>query len=475
MVVPGTAKFAEATGACVGESRSSAEDGGLSPAWDSSEKSFSTPSVLTDETASASPAREPSAWITAIACCALSFIIWGFPNSSGVFLAAYQRSPRYSSQTDAETLLPMIGPLCTGVLHCSGLFIHPSIRHRPRLRQAFIWAGALICSASLLGASFTSNAALLVAFKGAIFGLGASLVYYPALSCLSDCFVQRQNVPINAIIVIASNAGGVLFPIILPAIMSRFSIMVAARTYAIALAAVLLLSVPFIKSRPGIRHAHRRTGKAGSPMNIQSRRFWFFVAMNTLQSLGHFVPLAWLPRVAILLGLSTAQASLPLALANTTSVVAGFAMGRARERCNTKAHAVLTPLFTSAVTLVLWGVASSSYGGVLAFGIAYGATAGCWAGLWKGLVEPIADGNPEVAEMMVDLAMFIRGVGCIVSTPIVIYLQHARVATAQARGTGFAVDEGRFSSVIIYTGTCFAAAAALAVLDWALDRRSTRK
>lgn len=47
-------------------------------------------------------------------------LVWGFPNSSGVLLAAYLDDPLYKSQKNAETILPLIGTLCTGIMYCSG-------------------------------------------------------------------------------------------------------------------------------------------------------------------------------------------------------------------------------------------------------------------------------------------------------------------------------------------------------------------
>lgn len=49
-------------------------------------------------------------------------LIWGFPSSSGILLAAYLGNPVYSSQHSASSLLPLIGTLCTGIMYCSGKY-----------------------------------------------------------------------------------------------------------------------------------------------------------------------------------------------------------------------------------------------------------------------------------------------------------------------------------------------------------------
>ena len=52
-------------------------------------------------------------------------LVWGFPNTSGVLLAAYLNDPVYTSQEGADILLPLIGTLCLGIMWCSGA--HPTI------------------------------------------------------------------------------------------------------------------------------------------------------------------------------------------------------------------------------------------------------------------------------------------------------------------------------------------------------------
>jgi hypothetical protein len=47
-------------------------------------------------------------------------IVWGFPNAFGVFLDAYLKDPVYSTQKHANSLLPLIGTLTSGIIYCSG-------------------------------------------------------------------------------------------------------------------------------------------------------------------------------------------------------------------------------------------------------------------------------------------------------------------------------------------------------------------
>lgn len=51
----------------------------------------------------------------------------------------------------------------------------------------------------------------------------------------------------------------------------------------------------------------------------------------------------------------------------------------------------LSTLGSSAIaTIVLWGLFSNSFAGLLAFGLVYGTIAGGWTSLWTAFIRPIA-------------------------------------------------------------------------------------
>lgn len=45
--------------------------------------------------------------------------VWGFPNAYGAFLVAYLKDPGFSSQKHAISLLPLVGPLASGIMYCA--------------------------------------------------------------------------------------------------------------------------------------------------------------------------------------------------------------------------------------------------------------------------------------------------------------------------------------------------------------------
>lgn len=64
-----------------------------------------------------------------------------------------------------------------------------------------------------------------------------------------------------------------------------------------------------------------------------------------------------------------------------------------------------------------------------------------------------------------------RGIGNIVSTPISTALQHAHVPVMHhAHKLGFTVANGQYRDMIVYVGSCFAGASAIAMIGWGWDR-----
>lgn len=311
-----------------------------------------------------------------------------------------------------------------------------------------------------------------MALQGIVYAIGASLVYYPILSYLSEWFVRRRGLA-SGIVVAADNAGGVLFPIIVPVLIARVGIRSTTRIYAVALAVCLAAAAPFMRARLPEPHGRAPARQLQARSWACDRRFWWFIALNAMQGFANFVPLNWLPTFTTALGMSTARASLTLTLANAASIPAGFVVGWLSDRISIWGLSFGLLALSTLSTFALWGGAGASYAGALAFGVAYGVTAGSWSSLWSGFVRPLSGGDPAVAATIINCMMLSRGVGNIVSTPISTALLGVPMDVARyasARGTGFAVDGGSYTSVIVYTGACFAAGTALSVIGWAVER-----
>lgn len=177
--------------------------------------------------------------------------------------------------------------------------------------------------------------------------------------------------------------------------------------------------------------------------------------------------------------MSRSNSALAVALLNGASIVGRLTVGHLSDKGNAWAIAGIMLFITSALTVLLWGLASSNLAGVLAFGVGYGAMAGGWTSTWSGFAKLlIKDDNPAGSTSLIGYLMLSRGVGGIFSTPISSLLQHqpspnSTVLDGHPR-LGFEVNEGRFERMIVYVATCFAVASGIAVLGWGFDKKKER-
>lgn len=211
---------------------------------------------------------------------------------------------------------------------------------------------------------------------------------------------------------VGAGVGGALFPLILPPLIARYGVMRTTRAYAICILICLVPTLPLMKARLPESRVHGPAPRSSNRQWLRNKSFWFFVAMNTIQSLGYFIPTTWLPSTlayrdppsndpfsyrtsqlaafASSLGLSASQSSLTLTLLSVANIIAGTTMGWLSDKFDIWILAIASLVGACLATFIVWGVLSFSLAGVLAYGVVYGLTAGGWSSLWYGFVNPVA-------------------------------------------------------------------------------------
>lgn len=85
----------------------------------------------------------------------------------------------------------------------------------------------------------------------------------------------------------------------------------------------------------------------------------------------------------------------------------------------------------------------------------------------------IVEDDPTLTTSMFGILMLFRGIGNILSGPISTALQPIQSDPPFTSGRiGIKVAEGRYEKVIVYAGTCFAAAAVMVAVGWVVDGRT---
>ncbi|TRM63897.1 MFS general substrate transporter [Schizophyllum amplum] len=433
-----------------------------------------TLSTWTSNTSQLPPVdRGFGAWSFLAAACLVESITWGFPEAYGSFLSVYLDDPRFSSQ---ETLLALVGPVASGIMYCATPLIEPVVRRYPPYRRPLLWIGTMLCFASMFGASYAQTATQLLALQGVLYAFGGSVVYVVTISYMSQWFLDRRGLA-NGVMFAGSSAGGIILPLTSPRLIARYGIATTMKIYAVALLVLLVPVLPFVKERFPDTHNHVHGPAPRSRKDwYKERSFQYLLAANSLHAFGYFVPLVWLPTFAGELNLSASKSSLTLTIFNCASACGRLVIGALSDRFDPWALAFGNLLSGCFSAFVLWGVLSRNFAGLMAFSVVYGAFCGGWATLWTGFIRPIAKDDPNLATTLFGWLLLNAWTRKHISTPISTALE-THVATNVTATSVAALDIGipsrgwAIRNMILYTGSCLAGAAVVAMFGWGSEVR----
>ncbi|KAL1719596.1 major facilitator superfamily domain-containing protein [Schizophyllum commune] len=412
------------------------------------------------------------AWFFLLAAFVVEAILWSFPFAYGVFLESYLSDPTYTSQKNATSLLPLIGTVSSGIMYCAGAIVYPVIVKYPHVRRPAVWIGATLCATSLFGASFTTQIPTLFALQGVVYAIGGSLLYFPTIFYMNEWFVRLRGTA-TGIMFAGTAAGGLILPLAFPRIIAKYGAPKTLRYFAVAMAAMLLPVLPYIKGRLPAR-VYGPAPRSSNRDWLRNPSFWLYTVVNLIQGFAYFMPIVWLPTFASDLSLDSLQSAAVLAALNGASVVGGMLMGYLSDHFNAWLLALSSLVATALATFVLWGVLGNTFAGLIAFGIAYGIVAGSFSSLFLSFARMYAKEDPTNSTTLFGYISLGRGIGNVLSTPIATAL--TGMGSHLVKGpTGFAVGGGRFESMILYTGTCFTGAAGLAVFGWRSEMWALRR
>lgn len=95
--------------------------------------------------------------------------------------------------------------------------------------------------------------------------------------------------------------GGLALPLMLPSLLSRFGSAKTLRSLSIVELIVLCITLPFVKARLPETTIHGPRPRSSAARTwIRERRLWFVLSASTLQGLGYFVPILWIPSKAVI-------------------------------------------------------------------------------------------------------------------------------------------------------------------------------
>lgn len=354
------------------------------------------------------------AWLLLAGAFVMEALVWGMVFSFGIFQEHYTNDELFHGQ---EAQIPLIGTIASGLVYMCSPIALPMFRQFPHRRRQVMVAGVVVVCAAFIGASFANSVAALIATQGVLFGIGASMMYYPVFLFIDEWFVQRKGFAYG-IAWASSGLSGLVFPYVLSWLLGEYGFRTTLRVLAILNLALILPVLPVLKPRlpPSMvtRAYQPRLAFAAKPL------FLAFTIANLIEATGFFLPGIYLPSYARSIGLSNTVATSTVSLLNVGAFLGFITGGVLTDRWSTKGVVLFSTAGGTLALALMWGFSSTAVLLVI-FSFCYGFFGATFVTAWPGIIKEVVRKDPtQTAESSTCYAFFVagRGIGSIASGPL---------------------------------------------------------
>jgi MFS family permease len=284
-----------------------------------------------------------------------------------------------------------------------------------------------------------------------MYAVGGLVAYFPAMSLITEWFVQRRGLAFG-IMWAGTGISGTVLPFLLQWLLNTYGYRTTLRVWALALAILASICIYFIKPRLPITSA-----SSFRPIDlsfVKHRQFWLFQTGNILQSLGFFLPTLYIPSFALAIGLPAFAGPLALALFNVAFAFGAVLIGSLVDRFHVSVAILVCTIGQMVSIFVFWGLASSQ-AMLYIFAMLFGCFGGAFSCTWSGCAREMQrssssggeNGNVDVS-LVVALLAAGKGIGAVISGPL---SERLLVLDGWRGRAGFAYGSG-YGLLLVFTG-----------------------
>jgi MFS family permease len=359
----------------------------------------------------------------------------GLPFSFGIYQALYEdmaNQPDTPFTGASSALIGLIGTLAVSLMTgCAPYVTNWTKIYSPR---SVVCVGALVFAMANILASFGEKLWHFTLTQGILLGIGASMIYLPAVTVAPTWFDKRRGLALG-IIVSGTGVGGVMWAPALRAMNESIGFRNALRVAGTVGGFLLFLSGLVMKWEPGYRERILLETQATSKQRLRflriglinwriarSKRFIIHALGSTFQSAAYSTPLFMYAAYAQSLGYSPAQSANFIAISNASNTIGKIAIGYAADRLGRLNALFLTTLISTVAVLGFWlpsalqNGSSGSHSLFITFTIFYGAFASAYVSLFPtSIIELFGIQNFAAVN---GLLYMIRGIAMLIGTPL---------------------------------------------------------
>ncbi|KAF9093836.1 hypothetical protein BGX27_001552 [Mortierella sp. AM989] len=392
--------------------------------------------------------EQPYGWVVVAAAFFVQALVVGTANSYGVYQDRYET---HEYNTASTFQLSWVGTLNVVGMDLSGPLTGQIADHYGYRLSAF--AGALIMGASLIATSFSTQVWQLYIFQGIVYGLGASLAFFPSLSLPSQWFKRRRGFA-TGIAVAGGGVGGLIISPMTTALFGVIGYRWTVRVMAILhLAFIIPASILFkariesgrdrskrLKLERQAREAtisgsiekrssevtlsncevqtisNPKKTKAMDFSVLKEKKFFLLACLSFFVANGYFNPFYYFSTYAQNHGATISTASLLIGVLNGSSALGRVLMGLASDHIGDVNTLLISTLCASLSILIIWVLAGTSVPIMAVFCVIYGF----FSGSFVAIVPTVAAHLCGVSRLASVIGLVYGGIalGTLVGSPV---------------------------------------------------------
>ncbi|KAL3421605.1 major facilitator superfamily transporter [Phlyctema vagabunda] len=332
------------------------------------------------------------AWTVVLGAWCCLFCAFGWVNAIGVFQDYYQKHQLQNYSASSISWILSLEPF---ILFAAGLVIGKLLdNYGPRW---LLLTGSFLHVFGVMMISISSEYYQFVLAQGLCSALGASLIFYSALSCTATWFNQRRALAFG-IVSSGSSLGGVVFPTMLARLLPTVGFGWALRIAALIILVLLIIANLTLRLR--IKPVSRPLKFSDYTSPFKELPFVLLMLSACCGFFAMFVPINYIILEALDDGIDANLAGYLLTILNAGSFPGRILPGYLGDKLGRFNVMIAMCTFSALVLVVLWLpgtlLAPGSVAVYVLFSLLYGFASGAFVGLVPALLGQI---SPDITKI----------------------------------------------------------------------------
>ncbi|KAL7269479.1 hypothetical protein RUND412_007861 [Rhizina undulata] len=323
------------------------------------------------------------AWSCVVGGFACLFCSFGWINCIGIFQGYYETHQLASYSSSTVSWISSLETFCM-------FFFGPLVG---KLYDAFgpryvLLAGTFLHVFGLMMASISTKYWHFIICQGIVSSTGASMIFYPAISCVSTWFFKKRAFALG-IMVSGSSLGGVILPIMIDRLIPRIGFGWAMRTTSFLILFMMIIANLTLRSRfpakgwtPWKLNEFTKHFKEFGYVTIVIGSFFFFFGM--------FLPFNYIVLYGQRHGMSDTLANYLVSILNAASLFGRILPGWLGDKFGRFNMMMLISYASGILVLALW-IPGTGHIPTIIFAAFYGFTTGAFVSLVPACLAQISD------------------------------------------------------------------------------------